>query len=102
MECSADITKVDGEAYELHTFYGNEKNIDEELLTVKLYISDEEIVELDLYFDLALRKYITKVNEVELTTANTRVPNINKNTITRKIIESQICFNSRDLKDNQK
>ena len=44
LECSADVTKVDGEAYESHTFYGNSKNVDEELLNVKLYISDEEII----------------------------------------------------------
>ena len=32
-------------------------------------------------FDLALRKYITKINDTELTTANTRVPNIDENTL---------------------
>lgn len=44
MQCSANITKVDGEAYEEHIFYGNLNNIDEEFLTVKLYINDEEII----------------------------------------------------------
>ncbi len=33
-------------------------------------------------FDLALRKYITKVNDVELTGANSRVPNIDESTLT--------------------
>lgn len=32
-------------------------------------------------FDLALRKYITKVNDTALTTANTRVPNISEDTL---------------------
>lgn len=33
-------------------------------------------------FDLALRKYITKVNDVELTGANSRIPNIDQSTLT--------------------
>ena len=40
-------------------------------------ISDEEEVTADLEFDLALRKYITAVNGTDLSTEDTRIPNIN-------------------------
>ena len=43
-------------------------------------ISLEKIPETK-YFDLALRKYITKVDGVELTENNSRVPNIDESTI---------------------
>lgn len=43
---------------------------------VTLNVPNEKI------FDLALRKYITKVNDVELTGTSSRVPNIDKSTLT--------------------
>jgi|GEM_PF-615571 len=44
--------------------------------TIKITIKNEE-----KEFDLALRKYITKVNEINLTGANSRIPNISETTL---------------------
>ncbi len=43
---------------------------------------DLEVTPNEKPFDLALRKYITKINDKELTGANSRVPVIDESTLT--------------------
>ena len=68
------------------TLWASTKNNQEQpvMIPSKTPESDETTLTVkpnEKTFDLALRKYITKLNGVELTGANSRVPNIDESTL---------------------
>ena len=60
---------------------GGEKTQPIAIPEIKKYTDEVKLTLVPKNFDLALRKYITKVNDVELSGADSRVPNIDTSTL---------------------